>query len=227
MAASPHALNLSFRSPASFLISYSTQLARGELFIETDAPLPLTTAVVLRLQTPDGPIIELDGTVIWARPTAIGPGQPAGMGIVLATSVESYGSVIDHVASRTPRVKALVATTEAAPRAIITRYLKSILACEVQELDTDSPAALINPDFDLAVIDLDSPVLGGDDLVKLIRQQPSTADLPVIVLAQNERDRARGVALGADEGLTNPPLFNELKTSVTHVLARPRLLVSS
>jgi DNA-binding response OmpR family regulator len=45
-------------------------------------------------------------------------------------------------------------------------------------------------------------------------------DVPLIALAQSERDRARGAELGADEVLASPPSFADMHATVVHVLSR-------
>ena len=66
---------------------------------------------------------------------AQGPGQPAGMGITLAASAERIGAAIDKLAFEFRGVKALVAASQAAPRALLIRYLRSIITCNVIEVD--------------------------------------------------------------------------------------------
>ena len=75
------------------------------------------------------------GVVAWSREQAQGPGQPAGMGITLAASAERIGAAIDKLAFEFRGVKALVAASQAAPRALLIRYLRSIITCDVIEID--------------------------------------------------------------------------------------------
>jgi len=95
----PTTLSLRYRSAGSFLVAYARHLSRGELFVETTRPWPLGTRVDLRLHTAAGAPLEMAATVIWARPTAIAPGQPGGMGLALASAVDAHGAAIDTLAS--------------------------------------------------------------------------------------------------------------------------------
>jgi CheY-like chemotaxis protein/Tfp pilus assembly protein PilZ len=220
-------LDLHYRSAGSFLIAYSSRLSRGEIFIETEKPWPPGSRAALRLHAPGAPVLDLAATVSWIRAEALGPGQPAGMGLELSPPIEAYGPAIDALASRYARVRILLGTDEPAPRAIMSRYLRSILACELVDVDFRQQPAVFDGAVDLAVVDLDSSGAAGGALIEALRKSVATADLPVVALAQMERDRARGVALGADEALTNPPLYPELQSAVIHGLSRPRISVAT
>ena len=116
----------------------------------------------------------------------------------------------------------LVAALQAAPRALLIRYLRSIITCDVIEIDqkrfTD-PGAL--HDVDLTVIDLDSAGVAGYELYARLRQHAEVGSAPVLALAQMERDRARAASLGFDEALANPPPFAELQAATLRSLAKP------
>src|SRR6185369_11777203 len=107
---------------------------------------------------------------------------------------------------------------DATSRAVIGRYLRSIVACNLVEADLfgsnhDATA-------DLAVIDLDSTGEAGYALVRTLKEDSRTMDVPLIALAQSERDRARGAELGADEVLANPLSFADMHATVVHALSR-------
>jgi CheY-like chemotaxis protein len=102
--------------------------------------------------------------------------------------------------------------------------LKSILACDVVEksLPLELGAALI-PDgqVDLAVVDLDEEREDAITAIRTLRSRLVTADLPIIALAQLERDRARAATLGVSEVLATPPLFTEVQAAVVHAISAP------
>lgn len=242
-------LHLRYRSATAFLIAYSVRLAKGDLFVESDNPWPPGTRATLRLLPPEAAPLELEAAVAWTRAEARGPGEPAGMGLTLLTPIDAYGAVVDELASRYARVRILLGAGEPAPRAIISRYLRSILACELCEPGPATGGAnggganggvLVSPEagagsngasgtpaagsIDLAVIDLDSSGAAGTDLIQRLRLAPESAEIPILVLATHERDRLRGVSLGADEALANPPPYDELQAAVVHVLSRPQVV---
>ena len=60
--------------------------------------------------------------------------------------------------------------------------------------------------YDLALVDINMPVMDGLKLIHLIREEESLRAMPIIVITTEgaEEDRARALALGADEYLTKP-----------------------
>jgi CheY-like chemotaxis protein len=222
-ASSPRAVpvvELGYRSAGAFLITYVTQLTRGELFVESTALPPVGTRLTLRLSAPPATVVGLDGAVAWTRATA-GPGQPTGMGVTLAPPPDALGAAVDRLAAAFGGFRILLGTAEAAPRAILGRYLRSILACTVVDLD-ERPDRYTDFDFgavDLAVIDLDSSGPRGFELGDAVRQRPRPA--PVLALAQLDRDRVLARRLGFEEALQNPPSFADLQEAVLRCLSRP------
>ncbi len=73
---------------------------------------------------------------------------------------------------------------------------------------------------DLALIDINMPVLDGLALIKLIREDDSLARMPAVVItsegAETARNQAR--ALGADDYLTKPIQAGELRALVRKLL---------
>jgi CheY-like chemotaxis protein/Tfp pilus assembly protein PilZ len=211
-------LNLRFRTVGAFLVAYASRLSRGEFFIETDNPWPLGARAELQLHVPGVAPIGIGGSVTWTRPAAVGPGQPAGMGLSLATSIEGHGPTLDTLASMYMGTRILLAATDSTSRAVLSRYLRSILSCEI--IEADLYGGNRHEGIDLAVIDFDATREAGHMLVKLLKEDSRTAEIPVVVLAQAETDRARGAELGADEVLPNPPSFQDVHASVVHLLSR-------
>ena len=60
--------------------------------------------------------------------------------------------------------------------------------------------------FDLALVDINMPVMDGLKLIHLIRDEESCKAMRIIVITTEgaEEDRERALALGADEYLTKP-----------------------
>jgi Tfp pilus assembly protein PilZ len=217
----PLGVELTYRSEAALLVAYSTYLVKGQLPIETSAPFSSGTPMAIRLLAAST-TINMAGVVAWSREQAEGPGQPAGMGITLAASAERIGAAVDKLAFEFRGVKALVAASQAAPRALLIRYLRSIITCSVIEVDQaklDEPNAL--PNVDLTVIDLDSTGPAGYELYAHLRAHPEAGSAPVLAVAQLERDRARAASLGFDEALSNPPAFADLEAAALRCMAKP------
>jgi CheY-like chemotaxis protein len=208
-------VEVTYRSPGAFLVAYITQLAKGELFIESRALPPIGMGLSLRLVVAPS-VVVLDSAVAWTREEA--PGLPGGMNVTLSAGADALGIVVDQVASSFGGFRVLLGTAEAAPRAILTRYLRSILACKIIEADDPSERGADAGALDLAVIDLDSSGPRGFELGGRLRQRSRPA--PMLALAQLERDRVKALRVGFDEALLNPPAFADLQAAVVRCLSR-------
>lgn len=77
---------------------------------------------------------------------------------------------------------------------------------------------------DLLISDVQLPGLPGTRLCELLKSQPQTATLPVILLTVmgTESDKVRGLKIGADDYLTKPFSAAELSARVEALLRRVR-----
>jgi CheY-like chemotaxis protein len=210
-------VEIGYRSAGSFLASYASQISKGELFIESPTWPPVGTPLALRLSAPPATAVALEGAVAWTREAR--PGEPAGMAVALLPPSENFAATVDRLAAGFAGFRVLLGTGEAAPRAILGRYLRSIFTCTVVDLDTEGDRALDASALDLAVIDLDSSGPRGYEVGERLRQRARPA--PMVALAQLERDRVLALKLGFDAALSNPPSFSELEVAVHRCIARP------
>src|SRR6185295_640568 len=76
--------------------------------------------------------------------------------------------------------------------------------------------------YDLVITDMNMPDINGLELVKFVRQSAHHGDVPLLIISTqaSERDRARGLALGADHFLPKPFTADALREAVTASLAR-------
>jgi DNA-binding response OmpR family regulator len=76
----------------------------------------------------------------------------------------------------------------------------------------------------LMILDLNLPVLSGAEVCRIVRADPETADLPIIMLTAktSEAERIAGLDLGADDYVTKPFGLGELAARVRAVLRRRR-----
>ena len=130
-------VEIGYRSAGAFLVAYVSQISRGELFVESPTLPPRGTPLVLRIAAPPA-TMTLEGMVVGTREAR--PGQPPGMSVALGPPSEEFGQTVDRLAAAFAGFRVLLSTGEAAPRAILGRYLRSILTCTVLDVDQqDAP----------------------------------------------------------------------------------------
>ena len=221
----PVTVELRYRSDAALLVTYATQIVKGELTLNAPAPLRNGTPAELRLTAPASAMV-LSGVVTATRADSGGRPQFATMDVKLNPPGEAIGAAVNRLAFEFRGITALVAASQAAPRAHLIRYLRAIINCRFVELDQKrlaEPGAIGN--IDLALVDLDSSGPAGYELYAQLRQHAEARTAPVLALAQSERDRVRAASLGFDEALSNPPAFAELQAATLRCLGRPSLVV--
>jgi phosphate regulon transcriptional regulator PhoB len=78
--------------------------------------------------------------------------------------------------------------------------------------------------FDLIILDLMLPGMQGMELCRILRNDPKTKNLPVIILTAKteEVDRILGLELGADDYITKPFSPRELIARIKAVLRRSK-----
>jgi len=78
--------------------------------------------------------------------------------------------------------------------------------------------------FDLIVTDVNMPDINGLELVSFVRRNPAYARVPLVIVSTegSERDRDKGLALGADAYLVKPFEPDELQRIVEALLDRDR-----
>jgi len=171
-------------------------LSQGGAFVSTGARVAVGTRIRLELSLPGGPGAGVGGTVVY--------GNDRGLGIRFDPDRDgdaAIGTAIEHLAVH-PR-RALVVDPDARAR----RGLGSALRARGFEVFTaadgdDGLHALIDLllGLDLLVVDLQAPGLGGEGLLRLVRDPGGERDLTIVVMGSevDEAVQARLVAAGAD-----------------------------
>ena len=79
--------------------------------------------------------------------------------------------------------------------------------------------------FHLIVTDVNMPDINGLELVSFVRRNPAYARVPLVIVSTegSERDREKGLALGADAYLVKPFEPDDLQRIVESLLDRDRL----
>ncbi len=99
-------------------------------------------------------------------------------------------------------------------RQLLTFALKRLRDVEVVEAQDgmDGLRKVTSDHFDLALIDINMPVMDGLKLISLIRNEEHLKAMPICVITTEgaQEDRARAISLGADEYLTKPIQSNQV-----------------
>ncbi len=99
------------------------------------------------------------------------------------------------------------------------RRLKDVEISEAQD-GMDGLRRVTNDHFDIALIDINMPVMDGLKLISLIRGEESLREIPIVVITTEgaSEDRERAIALGANEYLTKPIQANRVLAVVRALL---------
>jgi len=101
------------------------------------------------------------------------------------------------------------------------RRLPGVDIVEAQD-GMDGLRKLSGDHFDLALIDINMPVMDGLKLIGLMRGEDELRDVPVVVITTEGavQDRERALRLGANEYLTKPIQANRVLSLARSLLKR-------
>jgi two-component system chemotaxis response regulator CheY len=101
------------------------------------------------------------------------------------------------------------------------RRLERVDIVEAQD-GMDGLRKLSSDRYDLALIDINMPVMDGLKLIGLMRGEDALREVPVIVITTEgaEEDRQRALRLGANEYLTKPIQANQVLAVARGLLER-------
>jgi two-component system chemotaxis response regulator CheY len=110
-------------------------------------------------------------------------------------------------------------------RALLTTALEDLdIPVKVTEAESgfDALRQLPRDSYDLIVTDINMPDINGLELVSFVRNNAAYRGIPLVIVSTegSERDRDKGVGLGADAYLVKPFEPDELKTVVRELLTR-------
>ncbi|RMG17652.1 MAG: response regulator [Deltaproteobacteria bacterium] len=104
--------------------------------------------------------------------------------------------------------KILVVEDSAAMRALVASTLESVEGVSATETASGYEALKLIPRerFDLIITDINMPEINGLELIRFIRSRPEYQDVPLVIISteSSERDRERGLELGASAYFTKP-----------------------
>jgi CheY-like chemotaxis protein len=121
----------------------------------------------------------------------------------------------------------LICEDDATTRLLLKSMLKKAMPCEVVEVPNgvEALALLRKKTFDLLLLDLMMPIMGGQDTLRWIRQTPSLQDLQVIVLSgENDAHQVKEVlSLGVLDFLLKPVSDPRTQVRLLSALAKLKL----
>lgn len=118
-------------------------------------------------------------------------------------------------------MRILIAEDDAVLADGLTRILRdSGYAVDCVKTGAEADSATTAFEFDLLILDLGLPKMGGLEVLKRLRSRHR--QLPVLILTAQDgvQDRVRGLDLGADDYLTKPFALEELKARVRALTRR-------
>jgi len=218
----PLSLEVHYRTKGSFLVSYSLNLSKGGLFLETEDLHPVGTELTVRFSIPGAKHqIETQAKVMWVRRAASSDGLPTGLGLQFDHLEDHIGKIIDGMVNDFAGVKLMALADDSAALHRLTRYLQSILTCKVlQSSSSEVVAAGFTERIDLALLDLDSAGDSGLMLIQIAGQETDPS-VPVIALTKDPVVKAVALRDGAAAVLENPPAYEQLRRYVLEVLGKP------
>ena len=112
------------------------------------------------------------------------------------------------------RHRILIVEDSPTMRQLLVFALKRIKGADLVEAQDgmDGLRKVTSDHFDLALIDINMPVMDGLKLISLIRLEESLWEMPIVVITTEgaKEDRERALSLGADEYLTKPIQANRV-----------------
>jgi two-component system chemotaxis response regulator CheY len=100
--------------------------------------------------------------------------------------------------------------TEDSPtmRSLLISTIEALEGFEIIEAASGFEALRLLPrgKVDLIITDINMPDINGLELISYVRNNPHYRDIPLFIISteRSEKDREKGLALGADEYLTKP-----------------------
>jgi two-component system chemotaxis response regulator CheY len=136
----------------------------------------------------------------------------------LETRGEGEGTTVHRI---------LVVEDSETMRSLISSSLEDLeLPVKISEAASGFEALRVLPreDFDLVVTDINMPDINGLELLSFVRSNKRYQGVPVVIVSTegSERDRDKGLGLGADAYLVKPFEPEVLRQAVADLLSRPR-----
>ena len=121
----------------------------------------------------------------------------------------------------------LIAEDSAAMRAFLVSALETIGDCVIVEASSGFEALKMLPQrkFNLIITDINMPDINGLELISFVKNNEAYCHIPLMVVTTEgrDRDKQKGLALGADEYLVKPLDLDEFTRVVRKLMEGRRL----
>ena len=109
--------------------------------------------------------------------------------------------------------KILITEDSPTMRSLLVSTIETLEGYEIVEAASGFEALRLLPreNVDLIITDINMPDINGLELISYVKNNPNYRHIPLFIISteSSEKDREKGLALGADEYLVKP--FNPLK----------------
>jgi len=120
--------------------------------------------------------------------------------------------------------KILIAEDSSTMRSLIVSTIAALGDFEIVEAANGFEALRILPreKVDLVITDINMPDINGLELVSFVKNNPNYKETPLFIISTegSERDREKGLSLGADAYLTKPFSPQELQALIVRFLGQ-------
>jgi len=120
--------------------------------------------------------------------------------------------------------KILIAEDSSTMRSLIVSTIAALGDFEIVEAANGFEALRILPreKVDLVITDINMPDINGLELVSFVKNNPNYKQTPLFIISTegSERDREKGLSLGADAYLTKPFSPQELQSLIVRFLGQ-------
>ncbi len=144
---------------------------------------------------------------------------------VIMPMLRGNGFSDNNLATNLPIPRILLADDNADMRDYVKRLLQTNYEVEAVADGLAAASAIRQQPFDLVLTDIMMPGLDGFELLRQLRQDPLTKEIPIILLSARagEESRIEGLEFGADDYLVKPFSGRELRSRVDATIKLSRM----
>jgi CheY-like chemotaxis protein len=226
---------IQYKTFEEFVVAYTEDISRGNLFIPVETPLPSNTIVRLKLALPaDGPTISIIGRVTYQLDpeTAAKLHRQPGMGVAfveveggpLSRQLEAYFTL--HLSQDPSKKKQtgsfLVVDGGRSPLCALNPLSSAGHRVAVAATGLEALGAVLANPPDVVVIPASAEVIDGFQFVTTVRQRATVGRIGVLILddTPSADRRVRAYRSGADDYVEMPCSTEELMVRAERFLTR-------